>query len=113
MLAGVEADTTANRLSILAVLQGMRSLRRKLPVRVFSANDYVVEGAQRWLPKWLARNWKTRDGKPVVSRDLWEELAPHLAAIEWVGTGGVAPPPLMEAAKQAAVAALAAAQDVG
>lgn len=114
VLTGVEPDTTANRLGLVAVLAGLRALVRPVPVRVFCACDYVVDGATKWLAGWRARSWRTREGKDVANRDLWQELATTsetLAAaegcsVEWVATGGAAPPEPMQAAKDAAARAL-------
>ncbi len=108
VLSGKVEAASANRMSLLAVIEGLRALKRAVPVRVFCANDYVIDGATRWLPAWQARDWRTADGKEVGNRDLWEQLAPLLrAGIEWVPTGGIDPPELMQEAKAAATAALA------
>lgn len=109
VLSGKVDGASANRMGLLAVLSGLRALKRAVPVRIFCANDYVVEGATSWLTAWQARAWRTKDGKEVGNRDLWEELAPLLGAhIEWIPTGGIEAPELMQEAKVAATAALVA-----
>ncbi|HLU38800.1 MAG TPA: RNase H family protein [Planctomycetota bacterium] len=106
-LRGFEADTTPNRLALLAVLSGLAALTRPGPVRVFCADDYVVEGATRWLRGWQQRGWRTSAGREVAHRELWEGLARRLGDhVVWVPTGGCAPPPLMREAKAAALAAV-------
>jgi ribonuclease HI len=107
VLSGQVAGASANRMGLVAVIEGLRALKRPVPVRIFAANDYIVDGVTRWLDKWKGRNWRTADGKEVGNRDLWEQLAALLRAdIEWVGTGGVDPPAPMQEAKAAATAAL-------
>jgi ribonuclease HI len=42
----------------------------------------------QWIRGWVARNWTNSEKKPVVNRDLWEELLAlskrHRIAWEWV-----------------------------
>lgn len=109
LLQGAEQSTSANRLGLLGMLTGLRALKRQLPVRVFCASDYVVDGATRWIAGWQQRGWKTAEGKPVVNQELWRELAELLGDhVEWVATGGIDQPELMQEAKEAASAAVKA-----
>jgi ribonuclease HI len=110
VIAGAEPSTSANRMSLVAVLAGLAALKRPVPVRIFCANDYVVEGATRWLAGWQSRAWRTREGKDVVNRDLWQRIveASARAKFTWVATGGIDQPELMVEAKEAARVQLAA-----
>lgn len=109
VLSGGADGASANRMGLLAVISGLRALTREVPVRIFCANDYVVDGAKSWLAAWQERGWRTKDGKEVGNRDLWQQLAPLLRGnIEWVSTGGIDAPELMQEAKAAATMAIAA-----
>jgi ribonuclease HI len=51
-------------------------------------STYVIRGIREWIHAWRRRGWKTVEGKDVVNRDLWEELATLTARgadgkVEW------------------------------
>ncbi|MEN8189929.1 MAG: RNase H family protein [Thermodesulfobacteriota bacterium] len=72
------AETTSNNLHILSAVEGLKALRRRLPVHIFTNSSYLRDGAANWLPGWQRRNWQTREGNPVSNRDSWIELAEQL-----------------------------------
>ncbi len=84
-ISGCHSDTTNNRMELMAVIEALRLLKRPGKVRVCSDSSYVVKGMTTWLPGWVRRNWINSKKKPVLNRDLWEELMklslPH--EIEW------------------------------
>ncbi len=84
-LCGGELITTNNRMELMAVIEGLRSLTRPCSVRVHTDSQYVQKGISEWLQGWKRRNWKTSGGDPVKNRDLWEELDRLAAghAVEW------------------------------
>jgi ribonuclease HI len=55
------------------------------PVKIVSDSQYVVSGFTKWLPSWMARNWRKPDGKEPDNRDLWERLLVAAAglSVEW------------------------------
>jgi ribonuclease HI len=59
-------------------------------VEIVTDSEYVKNGISTWIHGWKRKNWVTSTKKPVVNRDLWEELdklaAGHDAA--WVWTKG-------------------------
>jgi ribonuclease HI len=87
-LFGGEAATTNNRMELRAVIEGLRALKARAPVIVFTDSQYVRLGITEWLPQWKRRGWKTADRKPVKNVDLWlqlEELASaHDVKWRWV-----------------------------
>lgn len=88
-LYGGEPMTTNNRMELMAVIQGLRALKRPgLDVQVFSDSKYVLNGISEWLPNWKKRGWKTAAKKPVLNADLWQSLdelaAQHQIRWEWV-----------------------------
>lgn len=67
--------TTNNQMEMVAVLQAVRSLTRPdVPATVFTDSQYVVNGLNEWLPRWVANGWRGSDKKPVANRELWEAL---------------------------------------
>src|SRR3989338_1226025 len=43
-------------------------------IEIFSDSKYVILGITEWIFNWQKNNWKNAAKKPVVNRELWEEL---------------------------------------
>jgi len=84
-LCGGELDTTNNRMELMAVIEGLKSLNRACKVRVHTDSQYVQKGISEWLASWKRRHWKTSAGQPVKNKDLWELLDQQASrhAVEW------------------------------
>ncbi len=74
IISGHEKNTSANRMHLQAAIEGLRALKRPLPIHLYTPSDYLKDGAIRWVSGWRANNWQTKTGKPVSHRDLWETL---------------------------------------
>jgi len=61
--------TTNNRMELLAVIDGLRAIKKEgIPVTVYSDSKYVVEAVEKgWLWSWEKKNFK--DKKNI---DLWQ-----------------------------------------
>jgi len=75
VVAGGWPLATSNAMELWAVVKGLQALRRPSRVTVHTGSKYVLEGATRWLASWERNGWRTRDGRPVKHREIWEELA--------------------------------------
>jgi len=73
-LCGGEAQTTNNRMELTAVIEGLRSLKKRSSVRVYTDSQYVQKGISEWIHRWKRRGWLTADRKPVKNADLWRRL---------------------------------------
>ena len=73
-LYGAEAETTNNRMELMAAIQALESLTRPCRVRLTTDSQYVQKGIQEWLAGWKRRGWKTAARKPVKNVDLWKRL---------------------------------------
>ena len=74
-LSGGEANTTNNRMELMAVIQGLRALKRPCKVDIYSDSAYVVNAfEQNWLEKWTRNGWKNSAKAEVANSDLWKEL---------------------------------------
>lgn len=72
---GAEAETTNNRMEVLAVITGLKFLKYPCKVEVYSDSAYTVNAfMQGWIYGWKKNGWKKADGKAVLNVDLWEEL---------------------------------------
>jgi ribonuclease HI len=71
-----------------AVIEALRLLSGSFRVRVTTDSNYVVKGMTEWLPGWIRRNWVNSQKKPVLNRDLWEQLMalsrPHEIEWQWI-----------------------------
>ena len=84
-LAGGEADTTNNRMELMAAIAALETLKEPCTVVLTTDSQYVRQGITEWMAGWIRRGWKTSGGEPVKNRDLWERL--HAAAgrhtVDW------------------------------
>lgn len=78
-LSGAEAQTTNNRMELMAAIAGLEALKRPCEVTLVTDSQYVKRGVEEWMARWQANGWRTSDRQPVKNRDLWERLAAALA----------------------------------
>jgi ribonuclease HI len=86
--SGAELDTTNNRMELMAAIEGLKALKAKSIVELYSDSKYVLDGLKEWLPGWKAKGWKTAGKKPVKNVDLWKELdalaSGHEVKFHWI-----------------------------
>ena len=89
-LCGGEAETTNNRMELMAVIQALSALKRPCDVILTSDSTYVLKGIQEWMPSWKKRGWKTAAKKPVKNVDLWMLLDDAIQGhtIDWLWVKG-------------------------
>lgn len=73
-ISGSAADTTNNRMEMMAVIEALKSLKERCDVEIYTDSKYVMDGITTWIINWKARGWKTAAKKPVKNEDLWREL---------------------------------------
>jgi ribonuclease HI len=87
-LSGGEAQTTNNRMELMAAIAGLEALTRQCEVVLTTDSQYVKRGVEEWMARWQANGWRTSDRQPVKNRDLWERLtaaiADHRVRWHWV-----------------------------
>lgn len=84
-MCGGEAETTNNRMELMAAIQALETLNRPSLVCVVTDSVYVSKGISEWLPNWIRRDWKTASRTPVKNADLWQRLvfAAERHQVEW------------------------------
>lgn len=87
-LFGGEANTTNNRMELLAAIKALEILKRPCTVVLSTDSQYLRKGITEWLAQWKRRNWRTANKKPVKNIDLWQRLeqaaAVHEIQWEWI-----------------------------
>ena len=73
-LSGSEAETTNNRMEIMAVIKALELTCGHDPVVIYTDSQYVQKGITEWLAGWKRNNWRTAAKKPVKNQDLWRLL---------------------------------------
>lgn len=87
-LCGGEADTTNNRMELLAAISALETLERPSELTVVTDSAYVKNGVTAWIFGWKKNGWKTADRKPVKNVDLWQRLdaaqVRHQVVWKWI-----------------------------
>ena len=87
-MSGGEAETTNNRMELCGVIAGLKALKERCLVELYSDSQYVVNALNNgWLRDWKRRGWKRRDGE-LKNPELWQELdgllGLHTVKAHWV-----------------------------
>ncbi len=110
-LSGGAAQTTNNRMEMMAAIAALEALTRPSKVRLHTDSKYLMNGITIWIDNWKRRGWRTADKKPVKNVDLWQRLesaiAPH--QVSWLWVKGHAGNPENERADALARSAIGAA----
>ena len=87
-LQGGEADTTNNRMELLAAIHALEVLERPSTLTIITDSAYVKNGVTGWIHGWKRNGWRTSNKKPVKNVELWQRLdeaqARHTVTWEWV-----------------------------
>ncbi|MEJ2036771.1 MAG: ribonuclease HI [Maritimibacter sp.] len=84
-LCGGEAETTNNRMELMAAIMALETLERASPITIVTDSAYVKNGVTGWIFGWKKNGWKTSNKKPVKNVDLWQRLdaAQTRHKVEW------------------------------
>ena len=71
-LSGNEANSTNNRMEMMAAIKALEALKKKCQVDLYTDSSYLKNAFQQnWLKNWQRKGWRTQAGKPVANKDLW------------------------------------------
>ena len=74
-LSGGFRRTTNNRMELLACIEGLKALKRRCSVVLYSDSKYVVNGMTKgWAERWQSKGWKLSNEQDVKNADLWQQL---------------------------------------
>jgi ribonuclease HI len=73
-LKGGAANTTNNRMELMAAIAALEALKRPCRVDLHTDSQYLRDGVTSYLARWKQNGWRTADKKPVKNIDLWQRL---------------------------------------
>lgn len=73
-LSGAVRHTTNNRMELTAAIRALEEVPADRPVTLYTDSRYLKNGVTQWLPGWIRRGWRRKDGA-VKNEDLWRHLA--------------------------------------
>jgi ribonuclease HI len=79
VLKGGEAETTNNRMELMAAIAALEALKKPSRVDLHTDSRYLRDGITAWINRWKANGWRTSDKKSVKNVDLWQRLDAALA----------------------------------
>ena len=88
-LSGGFRLTTNNRMEMLAAIEGLRALKERCAVTLYSDSQYLINAIQQgWAVRWRANGWMRNKKEKAVNPDLWAQLldlcARHEVEFVWV-----------------------------
>ncbi|HET9725978.1 MAG TPA: ribonuclease H [Gemmatimonadales bacterium] len=104
-----EPATTNNRMALrgaAVALQLLSSKGARLRVLIVSDSQYLVKGMREWVPGWVTRGWRRKEG-PIENLELWQALlaASRRHDVQWTWVRGHTGHPKNEYANDLAVQA--------
>jgi ribonuclease HI len=73
-IGGGEIFTTNNRMELRAVIEALKTLKRRCEVVLYTDSQYVKKGITEWMINWKRNGWKNSQREEVKNKDLWIEL---------------------------------------
>ena len=77
-IGGRAEHATNNQMELTAPIEALKytktHLRHGVNVEIVSDSKYVILGITEWIFNWERNGWRNAAKKPVLNRELWEEL---------------------------------------
>ena len=76
-LGGYDKETTNNRMELMGAIEAIKYIAKKHKtdeVVIHTDSAYVLGGVTTWIHNWEKNNWRTANKKPVLNKELWQEL---------------------------------------
>ena len=87
-MSGNMANTTNNKMEIIAVIKALKILKVPCEVNLYTDSSYVHQGITKWSFVWQRNKWLKQNKQPVKNSDLWQllikEAARHQVNWHWV-----------------------------
>jgi len=80
-LGGRSDHATNNQMELTGAIEALKYILKVDCVRqgltqleIFSDSKYVILGITKWIFNWQKNNWKNAAKKPVLNKELWQDL---------------------------------------
>lgn len=81
--SGAQKEATNNQMELTATIEALKYTKKNLAkilkneevkIKIFTDSNYVKNGITVWINNWQKNNWRTANKKPVLNKELWQEL---------------------------------------
>jgi len=76
-LGGRSDHATNNQMELTAPIEALKYVKKhkiKDDIEFVSDSKYVILGITKWIFNWEKNGWRNAAKKPVLNREMWEEL---------------------------------------
>lgn len=90
-LSGFEANTTNQRMELLAAIKALEALKQPCQVKLYSDSAYLINAfTQGWIENWQRNGWLNAKKEPVSNADLWRRIIDlaEVHDIKWIKVKG-------------------------
>jgi ribonuclease HI len=89
-LGGSEPQTTNNRMEMSAAIGALSITSESDEINLYTDSQYLINGITKWVFGWMNNDWKTKDKKDVLNKDLWQQLheLTKERKINWIAVKG-------------------------
>lgn len=77
--AGYAKETTITRMTLRAVLAGLKAIKKPSIIHIYTTCAQVSSGMNKHMYQWAKKDWKTKSGDLVQHADLWQEIYEQVA----------------------------------
>ena len=83
-MSGGAAETTNNRMEMMAAIMALESLKKPSNVKLYTDSTYLQKGVTEWMEGWKRKNWPAK----IKNQDLWQRIDSviqvHHVEFHWV-----------------------------
>lgn len=87
-ISGAQSETTNNQMELKAVIEALKTLKRRSQIIVYTDSIYVKDGITKWMFNWKKNGYRGANKKPIKNLELWQELdqlnSLHEVEYKWV-----------------------------
>ncbi len=77
-LGGRVGHATNNQMELTSAIEALKYVKNNFSypgsVDIYADSKYVILGITEWIFGWIKNGWKNAAKKPVLNKELWEEL---------------------------------------